>query len=70
MSSLLVFNRVYRLEIVNYRPSAFSLVHLPPPLLVSISTGRYIIIQCVTGGGEGLGYVESIYRSNKLCTCI
>jgi hypothetical protein len=63
MSSLLVFNRVYRLEIqsvllvfrpifVNYCPSTFSQVHLPPPPLPCVNKYRSIqSIQCVTKGG-------------------
>jgi hypothetical protein len=68
MSPLLVFNRVYRLEIqsvtlvfstplVNKRPLTFSLVHLrppPPPFPVWIST-MVVFIQGVRGGGEGIG---------------
>jgi hypothetical protein len=66
MSSLLVFNRVYRLEIqsvmlvfstdfVNYCPSTFSLVSSPPLPPYTL----YTCIQCVRGeeygviGGEG-----------------
>jgi hypothetical protein len=62
MSSLLVFNTVYRLEIqsvmllfstalVNKRPSTFSHVHFPPPPLPCVNKYSSIhYIQCVTGG--------------------
>ncbi len=40
----------------------------PPPPLSCVNNYRSLhSIQCVTGGGEGLVYVESIYRSNTLC---
>jgi hypothetical protein len=60
MTSLLVFNRVYRLDIqlvimvfstplVNYRPSTFSLVHLPPfPMF-------YTFYTVCNREGEGMG---------------
>jgi hypothetical protein len=70
MSSLLVFNRVYRLEIqsvmlvfstplVNWGPSIL-LTGLPnppalPPFPVRISTGVYIHTVCNGGGGGGSG---------------
>ncbi len=78
MSSFLVFNRVYRLEIqlvmlvfltslVNCFTSNLVTVSPPSPFLVWISTGLFIyFIQRVTGG-RGSGCVESIYRSYTLC---
>jgi hypothetical protein len=69
MLSLLVFNRVYKLEWYWYfrpllwtsAPLTFSLVHLPPPppFPVWISTGIHVFIQCVTGGG-GIGDLRQI----------
>jgi hypothetical protein len=61
----LVFNRVYRLDIiqsfmllfstplVNYCATlTFSLVHLPPPPLPCVNKyGEYVFIHCITGGG-------------------
>jgi hypothetical protein len=81
MLSLLVFNRVYRLEIqpvtlifrlsfVNYCPSAlaFSLVHLPPLPLFPKSKEQNIQTVC---GREGVGcsvVLETIFcRSLTLC---
>ncbi len=37
----------------NSAPLIFSLVHLPPPFPVWISTVVHVFIQCVTGGGGG-----------------
>jgi hypothetical protein len=57
MSSLLVYNRVYRLvsHVSIFDPSCapltFSLVHLPPPPLPCVN--KYRFIQCVTGWGGG-----------------
>jgi hypothetical protein len=75
MSSLLVFNRVYRLEIQSVMlvvPTPLVLAPLyllsssPTPPLPCVNKYRYIhSIQCVRGGG--LGYMESIYRSKILC---
>ncbi len=74
-SSLLAFNRVYRLEIqsimlvfstplVNHCPSNLLTGSAPPPLL--IRKGLCIYTVC-NGGGEGSGCVESIYKSYTLC---
>ncbi len=76
MSSLLLFNRVYRLErqsvmlvfstpFVNQRPSnlPFSLVHLscpPSPPFLCEQLHEYVFIQCVTGGGGGFGALRQI----------
>ncbi len=74
MSSLLVFNTVYRLEIqsvmlvfsaplVNYRPSNLlsgSPTPSPPPFPVRISAGN-VFIQCVTTGEvEGIGGIRHL----------
>jgi hypothetical protein len=61
MSSLLVFNRVYRLEMklvmLKFRPAlltiaplAFSLVSSPPSPPSSVNSILYTCIQCVKGG--------------------
>ncbi len=64
MSSLLVFNRVHRLEIQSVMlvfstpsaPPTFSLVHLPsPPFPVWISIGVCIHTVCNRGGGGDRG---------------
>jgi hypothetical protein len=64
MSSLLVFNRVYGLEmqsvmlvfssrLVNYQPSTLLTGSTAPPSLSELVQG-YVFIQCVTGGrGSG-----------------
>ncbi len=63
MSSLLVFIRVYRLEIqsvmlvfltgiVNNCPLTFSLVSSPPPLLLPC-VEKYIVYTCEGGGSMG-----------------
>ncbi len=68
MSSSLVFNRVYRLEIqsimlvfstpfVNCSPSTFSLASPTPPPLPKVTYS--IFRQCVAVGGEGGGGVLS-----------
>jgi hypothetical protein len=66
MSSLLVFNRVHRLEIqsvmmvfstsiVNWRPSnLLTGLTLPPPFPVLIFTGVGINTVCNGGGGDGI----------------
>ncbi len=79
MSSLLVFKRIYSLEIqpvmfvfsaplVNYSPSnLLTGSPPPPPLPVWIRIGLCIYSVCNWGGrGEGSGCVEIIYRSNTL----
>ncbi len=65
MSSLLVFNRVYRLEIQSsqscwyFRPSFFFCpsnllsVHLPHPSSLPKVKEQYIYRQCMLGGGGG-----------------
>ncbi len=48
MSSLLVFNRVYRMEIQSV------MLALPPPLpCLNKNTVQYTRIQCLGGGGGG-----------------
>jgi hypothetical protein len=61
MSSLLVFNRVYRLVeikaflVVNYCPSKFLSVFRPPPSLCEcVYCVLYTRIQCVRGGQYGV----------------
>ncbi len=80
MSSSLMFNRVYRLEIqpvmlvystplVNYCPSTFSLISPTPPLFPKYRI--YCIIQTVCGCGGGGGVLSCLqtifYRSLTLC---
>jgi hypothetical protein len=65
MLSLLVFNRVYILEI-----QTFMLVFSTPLVKYCLSnlligSPPYVNIQCVTGGR--IGCVESIYRIYTLC---
>jgi hypothetical protein len=48
-------------------PQTFSLVHLPPPFPVWISTGHVFNCTVCHSSGRGSGCVESIFRSYTLC---
>jgi hypothetical protein len=74
-----MFNRIYRLEIqsvmlifstpvVNYSAPLPSLQFTSPPLPCVKKYSSIHYKQCVTGGGRGWDYVESIY-SNTQCIC-
>ncbi len=74
MSSLLVFNRVYRLEVqsvmlvfttsvVNYStPLTFSLVHLPPSSPSLLNKYRGTCIHTVCYRGRGINTCRQVYR--------